>query len=1320
MTVTNVAPTVAFTAGPVTVNEGATEYLYSYSISDPGTDTVSSVAVSCGTGGQLVAGSDSNSDTAGSFKCTFPDGPASPTVTVQATDSDNAAGNTASRPVTVTNVAPTVTLTGLDEVVEGSTHTYSFTVSDPGMDTFTLNAGYPTCGLNGTLVAGSLNVTAAGGSFQCTFPDGPASTSVVVKVTDSDGASDTDSEDVLVVAIANVAPTVTAPANQTADEGENKSFNLGSFTDPGPDGPWAVSVDWGDGSTDTTFNQAAPGSLGTASHTYADGPATRTVTVTVTDADNASDAETFSVSVTNVAPTVAFTAGPVTVNEGATEYLYSYSISDPGTDTVSSVAVSCGTGGQLVAGSDSNSDTAGSFKCTFPDGPASPTVTVQATDSDNAAGNTASRPVTVTNVAPTVTLTGLDEVVEGSTHTYSFTVSDPGMDTFTLNAGYPTCGLNGTLVAGSLNVTAAGGSFQCTFPDGPASTSVVVKVTDSDGASDTDSEDVLVVAIANVAPTVTAPANQTADEGENKSFNLGSFTDPGPDGPWAVSVDWGDGSTDTTFNQAAPGSLGTASHTYADGPATRTVTVTVTDADNASDAETFSVSVTNVAPTVAFTAGPVTVNEGATEYLYSYSISDPGTDTVSSVAVSCGTGGQLVAGSDSNSDTAGSFKCTFPDGPASPTVTVQATDSDNAAGNTASRPVTVTNVAPTVTLTGLDEVVEGSTHTYSFTVSDPGMDTFTLNAGYPTCGLNGTLVAGSLNVTAAGGSFQCTFPDGPASTSVVVKVTDSDGASDTDSEDVLVVAIANVAPTVTAPANQTADEGENKSFNLGSFTDPGPDGPWAVSVDWGDGSTDTTFNQAAPGSLGTASHTYADGPATRTVTVTVTDADNASDAETFSVSVTNVAPTVAFSGAASVSEGSLYSLTLGAVTDPGIDTITNYRVHWGDGSFDDYATAGVKTHTYADGPSTRVITVDLTDEDGTFTDAANALSVSVTNVAPTIAISGAASVSEGSLYSLTLGAVTDPGIDTITNYRVHWGDGSFDDYATAGVKTHTYADGPSTRGHHGRPDRRGRHASPSRQRPQRQRHQRRPDDRHLGRRQRQRGLALQPHPGRGHRPRHRHHHQLPRPLGRRQLRRLRHRRRQDPHLRRWPEHPGHHGRPDRRGRHLHRCRQRPQRQRHQRRPDGRNRDRHLRSAHACGDCHGIVHRSRNPGYPYGAGYMERRRVGCDRHVHREFGQRQCDGEDHASHRLLPDPDGNYHRHRQGLRGRLELRSADRRGRCLRRQLPVPDPGQRAEYRQVRKRRSDQGVAHQLMHGGIRPQRDPVRDAHPRPQRRVHR
>ncbi len=66
-------------------------------------------------------------------------------------------------------------------------------------------------------------------------------------------------------------------------------------------------------------------------------------------------------------------------------------------------------------------------------------------------------------------------------------------------------------------------------------------------------------------------------------------------------------------------------------------------------------------------------------------------------------------------------------------------------------------------------------------------------------------------------------------------------------------------------------------------------------------------------------------------------------------------------------------LTLGAVSDPGTDTVTSYIVHWGDGSSDTYLAAGVKTHTYADGPASRSITVDLVDEDGTFLNRANAL-----------------------------------------------------------------------------------------------------------------------------------------------------------------------------------------------------------------------------------------------------------------------------------------------------------------------------------------------------------
>ena len=90
-----------------------------------------------------------------------------------------------------------------------------------------------------------------------------------------------DSEDVVVVDIANVVPSVTPPADQTAVEGSSKSFNLGSFTDPGPDNPWTVDIDWGDTSPHTTFTMTNTGSLGSQSHTYPNGPASKTVTVKV-------------------------------------------------------------------------------------------------------------------------------------------------------------------------------------------------------------------------------------------------------------------------------------------------------------------------------------------------------------------------------------------------------------------------------------------------------------------------------------------------------------------------------------------------------------------------------------------------------------------------------------------------------------------------------------------------------------------------------------------------------------------------------------------------------------------------------------------------------------------------------------------------------------------------------------------------------------------------------------------------------------------------------------------------------------------------------
>ena len=126
-----------------------------------------------------------------------------------------------------------------------------------------------------------------------------------VKVTVSEaGTAPTPSDTkTFKVTVANVAPVVTAAADQTASEGTVKSFSLGSFTDPGDDGPWAVR------STGAMVPRTRPsprrrGRDLAKSHTYAD-DGEYTVKVKVSEAGTAptpSDSKTFKVTVANVAP----------------------------------------------------------------------------------------------------------------------------------------------------------------------------------------------------------------------------------------------------------------------------------------------------------------------------------------------------------------------------------------------------------------------------------------------------------------------------------------------------------------------------------------------------------------------------------------------------------------------------------------------------------------------------------------------------------------------------------------------------------------------------------------------------------------------------------------------------------------------------------------------------------------------------------------------------------------------------------------------------------------------------------------------------------
>jgi hypothetical protein len=126
-----------------------------------------------------------------------------------------------------------------------------------------------------------------------------------------------------------------------------------------------------------------------------------TATLTADDGTYSPVQDTAMVTIANVAPTVTLSpANPLTPYATMTERTFNYSISDPGDDTVSAVTTSCGSHGSKVPGSDTNTNTSGSFRCVFDTAPASSTVSVSATDSDDDTGDADTQEVTVTAHAP--------------------------------------------------------------------------------------------------------------------------------------------------------------------------------------------------------------------------------------------------------------------------------------------------------------------------------------------------------------------------------------------------------------------------------------------------------------------------------------------------------------------------------------------------------------------------------------------------------------------------------------------------------------------------------------------------------------------------------------------------------------------------------------------------------------------------------------------------------------------------------------------------------------------------------------------------------
>jgi hypothetical protein len=96
------------------------------------------------------------------------------------------------------------------------------------------------------------------------------------------------------------------------------------------------------------------------------------------------------------------------------------------------------------------------------------------------------------------------------------------------------------------------------------------------------------------------------------------------------------------------------------------------------------------------------------------------------------------------------------------------------------------------------------------------------------------------------------------------------------------------------------------------------------------------------------------------------------------------------------------------------------------------------SHTYAD-DNVYMVEVKVTNDDGAF--GSGYTTVTVNNVAPTLGLSGDASVYAGDTYTLSLSS-SDPGTDTITSWSINWGDVVEPVTDNPASVTHVYADGP--------------------------------------------------------------------------------------------------------------------------------------------------------------------------------------------------------------------------------------------------------------------------------------
>ena len=223
-------------------------------------------------------------------------------------------------------------------------------------------------------------------------------------------------------ASANSAPTDIALSASSVPENQPSGTTVGTFSTADPDtgDTFTYSLASGTGDTDNTQFTIVGNQLQTAASFDFEAKSSYSIRVQSTDSGGLSIQKIFTISVTDVnePPIVTSNAPSVTANEG-TQAQVTGNFSDPEGQSTVTLTASLGTVTQ------NNDNGTWIWSYTPPDGPASTTVTITATDSGGLKGF-ATFNLIVNNVAPTITAFSVPATgAEGSPVSLSASATDP-------------------------------------------------------------------------------------------------------------------------------------------------------------------------------------------------------------------------------------------------------------------------------------------------------------------------------------------------------------------------------------------------------------------------------------------------------------------------------------------------------------------------------------------------------------------------------------------------------------------------------------------------------------------------------------------------------------------------------------------------------------------------------------------------------------------------------------------------------------------------------------------------------------------------------